>query len=122
MRTTTGSGIAGRRHRRRLAAREREEERDAPLREILRPDAPAVGLDDAAADREPEAGAAAVLPPGAVELLEDARLLARRQPRPVVRDLDRHALVGGRRDDAHERAGGRVLRRVVEEIDQHLLD
>src|SRR5213594_4634184 len=70
MRTTTGSGI--RRHRRRRAhPRQREEERDAALGQILGPDATAVRLDDALADREPQAGAAAAIGLGAIELLED---------------------------------------------------
>src|SRR5439155_352829 len=57
MRTTTGSGIGGHRGRRLLAEGQREEEGHAPLGQVLGPDAPAVRLDDALADREAEAGA-----------------------------------------------------------------
>src|SRR3989449_7631700 len=64
-------------------------ERDAALRQVLRPDAPAVRLDDALADREAEPGAPAAVGPPAVELLEDLVLLPAGQPRAAVGDLDR---------------------------------
>src|SRR2546422_96769 len=89
MRTTTGSGIDGHRGRRLFGQRQREEERDAALRQVLRPDAPAVRLDDALADREAEPGAPAAVGPPAVELLEDLVLLPAGQPRAAVGDLDR---------------------------------
>src|SRR5207244_12455821 len=88
MRTTTGSGIGGHRGGWRLGQRQREEERDAPLRQVLGPDAPAVRLDDALTDREAEAGAPAAGGLPAVELLEDLVLRAAGQPRAVVGDLD----------------------------------
>src|SRR5439155_20102091 len=81
MRTTTGSGIGVHRGRRRFAQWEGEEERDTALRQVLRPDASPVRLDDALADREAEPGAAAAAGLRAVELLEDLVLLAPRQPR-----------------------------------------
>src|SRR5947208_15205761 len=88
MRTTTGSGIGGHRGRWRLAERQREEERDAPLRQVLGPDAPTVRPDDALTDREAEPGAPAAGRQAAVELLEDRVLLATGQPRAVVGGLD----------------------------------
>src|SRR2546422_2588259 len=99
MRTTTGSGIDGHRGGRRLGQRQREEERDAPPRQGLGPDAPARRLDDALTDREAEAGAPAPrgLPP--VELLEDLVLLAAGQPRAVVGNLDGDGAVRRGRDD-----------------------
>src|SRR5213593_3523426 len=78
MRTTTGSGIGGHRGGWRLGQRQREEERDAPLGQILRPDVPAVCLHDALADREPQAGAASAAGQAPVELLEDLIFLAAR--------------------------------------------
>src|SRR2546428_176199 len=88
MRTTTGSGIGGHRGGWRLGQRQREEERDAALGQVLGPDAPAVRLDDALTDREAEAGAPAAGGLPAVELLEDLVLLGAGQPRAVGGDLD----------------------------------
>src|SRR5207249_10688652 len=81
MRTTTGSGIGGHRGRWRLGQRQREEERVAPLGQVLDPDTPAVRLDDALTDREAEAGVPAAGGLPAVALLGDLVLLAAGQPR-----------------------------------------
>src|SRR6267378_5871382 len=121
--TTQGSGRAsatgalGR--ARRLAGGQGEPEDGAAVAAVLAPDASAVGLDDGAADREPEPGAAARA--HAVELLEDLALLAGRQPRPAVGDVhdDLVALATGLHVD--RLAAGRVLRRVLEQVDEHLL-
>ena len=59
---------------------------------------------------------------GPVELLEDAPLLARRQPRAAIGDLDQHGAAGVRRRHLDRAPGRRVLERVVEQVDQHLLD
>src|SRR6185503_6957999 len=112
MTTTTGSGIGGHGGRRLAGERQREEERYAALGQVLRPDVPAVRLDDALRDREPEPGAAPAGKP-AIELLEDLVLVAPRQPRPVVGDLHRHRFVGRGRQDANGTGRRRVLDRVV---------
>src|SRR5438093_9195226 len=122
MRTTTGSGIGGHRGGWRLAERQREEERDAPLRQVLGPDVPTVRPDDALTDREAEPGAPAAGRQAAVELLEDLVLLATGQPRAVVGDLDGDRAVGRRRDDRDRASRRGVLEGIVEEVDQHLLD
>src|SRR5256712_10401625 len=88
--TTHGSGRAsatgalGR--TRRLAGGQREAEQRAAARPVLAPDAAAVGLDDGATDRQPEAGAAA--PADAVELVEDLLLLPGGPARPPIGRLD----------------------------------
>ena len=58
----------------------------------------------------------------AVELLEDERLLAGREPRPAIGDHHVHLAVldGGR--DLDRASLGRVLDGVVQNVDEHLLD
>src|SRR5437764_3088806 len=69
---------------------QREPEGRAALGTRLGPDAPAVGLDDAPADRQPDAAAlVAILAVQAVERPEDPLCLLRCDPDPLV--LDRHA-------------------------------
>src|SRR5213593_3332632 len=122
MRTTTGSGIGGHQGRRLLAEGEREEEGHAPLGQVLGPDAPAVRPDDPLADREAEAGATAAGWVPTVELLEDFVLLAARQPRAAVGDLDGDGAVHRGRDDPDRTSLGGVLDRVVEQVHENLLD
>src|SRR5690606_1448740 len=89
-------------------------------------DRPAVRLDDAAADREPEAqpaGLAALV--GLDVRLEDALAVARIDPGPTVADRDLHhappALLDGTRADLERAARGRELERVAEQVHEHLL-
>src|SRR3954468_17891965 len=107
MRTTTGSGIVRHHARGRVAQRQREQERDAAAGDVLRPDAPAVRAHDAAADGQPETGAAAADGPGAAELLDHLVLGARRQAGTVVGDLDRDVAVAGGGDELDGAAAGR---------------
>src|SRR5947208_2332336 len=122
MRTTTGSGIGGHRGRWLFGQRQREKEGDAALGQVLGPDAPAVRVHDALADREAEAGAPAASRLAAVELLEDSLLPAVGQARTMVGDLNGHLAVGRGRDDPDRAVGRGVLDGVVEQVDQHLLD
>src|SRR5213078_770351 len=115
MRTTTGSGIGGHRGGRRVRQRQRDEEGDAPLGQVLGPDAPAVRFDDAATDGEAEPGALTVARRRAVEFLEDPILLAVRQARAMVGDLDGNLAIGCGRDDADRAVGRGVLDGVVEQ-------
>src|SRR5262245_41584001 len=112
IRTTAGSGIAGRRVRGLAGQRQREEKRNASARKVLGPDVAAVRLDNAPTDGQAEPGA----PPGhgitPDELLEHVILLARRQSWPLVGDLHGDRLVGGRGEDRDGRCGRRVLQRV----------
>ena len=82
----------------RSGARRCKREVDVACRvRVFEPDAAAVGLDDRARDRQAEAGA--VLAAGgvaAVEGLEDALALARRDPLAVVGDLDLDPAAGRR--------------------------
>src|SRR5215510_13281405 len=80
-----------------------------------------VCLDDALCDCEAEAGAAAA-GGDAVELLEDLVFLSSREPRTVIRDLYGDGLPGRGSQDANGAAARSVLDRVVEQVDQHLLD
>ncbi len=59
---------------------------------------------------------------GAIEPLEDPRLLARGQAGSAIGHLHGDRLVGGRGDDGDGAVGRRVLDGVVEQVDQHLLD
>src|SRR5512140_1535114 len=112
----------GRRHRRALERHEEAEGRaTGPL---LRPDPAAVRLDDAATDGETETRAARRSVPraGPVELPEDILLGSRGNARPAVADRDDHSARGRLRADDDRRARWRVLHRVLEEIDEDLLD
>jgi hypothetical protein len=80
-----------------------------------------VSLDDALRDRETEPCAAAA-GRAAIKLLEHLVFVAARQAGTVVGDLDRDRLVGRRGEDADRAGARRVLDRVVQQIDQHLLD
>src|SRR5437763_12903720 len=104
--TATGSAIDG---RLRLRDRQREQEGDAAPREVLGPDASAVGADDALADRQAEAGAPFPVRPPAVELLEDLVFLAVRQVRAAVGDLHGGGAVGGGPTDLDRAARRHVL-------------
>src|SRR5690349_4447441 len=73
---------------------QREPEGRAALGARLGPDAPAVGLDHAPADRQPDAAAlVAVLAMQPVERAEDPLRLFRRDPDPGVLDRHPHAML-----------------------------
>src|ERR1019366_2992276 len=102
--------------------RQREAKRRAPVRALGDPDAPAVGADDAAADREAEPDPPALAFAHAVELLEHALGVLAIDARPAVGDLDLDLALERPRGDVDRRARRRVLRRVLDEVDEHLLD
>src|SRR5439155_24839714 len=122
--TTQGSGRAsatgalGRPWR--LTGRQREAEQRAATRPGLAPDAAAVGLDDGAADREPQAGAAARA--DAVELVEDLLLLPGGQAGAAVGDLHDDLVAPAMRLHVDRLAGRCVLGRILDQVDEHLLD
>ena len=83
------------------------------------------GLDEAARDRKAEAraGAHVIALLRAVELVEDALEVVRRNAVAFVEDLQVRR--NRRRASSRMRivgAGGRIFRRVVEEVEQHLLE
>ena len=89
----------------------------------LDPDRPVHPADELAADVEAEAGAAD--PTGhvrieAVELLEDPAVLGGGDPEPAVVDREADRTVAVRDRERDEPALGRVLDRVVDEVDEHL--
>src|SRR5262249_38314728 len=93
----------------------------AAARPVLGDDAAAVGLGDAAADREAEPGARAISATGAaVELVENALLLAGRDARATIGDLEAQLVVRDARRDLDRTAGRRVTQRVLDEIGDEL--
>src|SRR5262245_65711177 len=83
----------------------------------------AVRFDYRAADRQPEAHAALrALGARAVELLEQALLLSLRYAGTTVRYPQRDVRRRGFRPNFEGRAAGGVLERVLDQIDEHLLD
>src|SRR5712671_6629055 len=87
-------------------------------------DAPAVRLDDALGDGEPESGALGVAREqvvGAVEALEDALALVRADADAVVRHLDPDlAVAAAAAAEPDALVGARVLDRVVEQVEDRL--
>src|SRR5688572_4930302 len=83
----------------------------APKPLAFRRDGPAMRLDDALADGQPQAGSRdlPVLRAHAVEFVEDALQLLGRNPRALVRDDQHHLLPGAVRADGDRRARVRVL-------------
>src|SRR4030095_17067883 len=90
LRCGVGRHVAGLgRRRRRFLRRQREHEARAAALAILRADRTAMGLDDRAADRKPEAYARYDgLRMPARELVEDRTFAPWRQSRPAVLDVD----------------------------------
>src|SRR5581483_11909807 len=86
-------------------------------------DRAAVGLGDRAGDEEPEAGAglAGAGRVQALELLEDHVLVLGRDAGPTVADVHHQRAVVDARGDGHGAAGRGVLDRVVDQVDEHLL-
>src|SRR5215204_3080747 len=110
---------------RRLGARELEVKRRALTGLGTDADAAAHPADELAADVQPQPGAARDLSlvwVRAVELLEDRPLLGRRDSDPLVLDLDPRAGRGATRGDGDRSAAWRVLDRVVDQVEEHLLD
>jgi hypothetical protein len=91
---------------------------------LLGADLASVQVDDPLGDREPEPGAAvrgrAGLV-GAVEALEHALGLRRRDARAAIEDLEPRVAVPPGGADEHARAGRRVADRVRDEVAEHLL-
>src|SRR5262245_23868139 len=104
---------------RRLAVGQEHEERRPAAIPTLEPDLAAVGLDDALADREPEPGALALR---GEEGVEQPRLHVRRDAGALVLDLDLAPARAGSRRDAYDPAGRHRFRRIVEKIQDDLLD
>jgi hypothetical protein len=81
-------------------------------------------LDEATTDRESQAGAGA--PPigtaDAVELVEDALQVNRRNSRALVHHLQCHAAIVAPGSDRDERSNRCILAGVVEHIEQDLLE
>src|SRR5205823_4373008 len=89
----------------------------------LGPDAPAVRLDDGAADGEAQSGAtdrARTVGVDAVEALEDLPELLRRDAQPLVAHADQDLTALLADVQAHRAAIRRVLQRVVQQVEQHL--
>src|SRR6186997_122710 len=80
-----------------------------------------VRLGDRARDEEAETRARLrLLTAHAAELLEDERVVLRRDPGAAIAHLDVDPAVLGERVDLDLAARGRVLDRVVEQVRQHL--
>ncbi len=101
-------------------------ERESPQIALTRIDAPAHRLDDAADDRETDAGPAArtlALARDPVELLEQPRKALRRDTGPGILDRDPdHLGIEHPRRDPDERTGTGVLGGVVEGVRKDLAD
>ena len=91
---------------------------------VPRIDMTALRLDEAAADRQAKAGSGAtpILRLDAVELVEDAFEIARRNARAFIDDFDCYEVTVAPRPHIDAGAGRRVFGGVVEEIEQHLLE
>jgi len=109
--------------RRRGAERQQEAEHRAAVGAVGRCDRAAVRLDDRLADRQPEADARDRRFARATrELLEDRRFLPGPDARPVVGDGDAQRVAVHSRRDPDAGRGRRVLRGVLEQVDEHTLD
>ena len=95
-----------------------------PVGAVGRRDRAVHGLDEAARDREPEAGAGAHLVAllRAVELVEDAAPVGRRNAVALVEDLQRDRIPVAPALDRDRGVGRRIFGGVVEQIEQHLLE
>ena len=96
-----------------------------PVARALGPDAAPVGLHQALADGQPQAGPDSAAPglPGALrELAEQVRQTLGRDARALVVDRDRDVIPVPGRGHAHGRQLGRVARRVGEQVGQDLHD
>src|SRR5690242_20975165 len=108
-----------------LGAWQAEKEGRASAQFALYPDAPAMRLHDGAADVEAKARARRPPTRRIVELLEaleDTLLLAERDALPGVGDADDHFIVGHLAAHADIQPPLRILDRVIQQIEQHLLD
>src|SRR5262249_59033615 len=89
---------------------------------VERPDAAPVRFDDGATDREPQPRATSLRARTSIELFEDAILLAGGEPGPAVSHLDDGVAILGPGTHVYLRARRRVLGRVLQQVDEHLLD
>src|SRR5438067_13536627 len=106
-----------------LRGLELEKERRALVAVRLDPDATAHAADQLLADVEAEAGPSHApdhLRVGAVELLEDPVLVLGRNPKPLVLHGEANGAVVLVDLDLDVAALGRVLDRVLDEVDEHL--
>src|SRR5690606_34554034 len=104
---------------------DREGERAPARSSVVDPGAAAVRLRDVLDQREPDAAAAHALLRRALapeEALEDALLVVVRDPRPLIGDPNLELAGGARDGDGDAFAIGRVLQRVVDEVDHGDLD
>src|SRR5947207_11995634 len=92
----------------------------AAAREVLRADVPAVCLGDRLRDREPEAGSVAHGVLAAVEAMEKPNLRTLGESRARVAHSQQDGPVVALPADLHGGATGRVLHRVVEEVEKEL--
>src|SRR5205823_14553497 len=91
----------------------------------LDPDAPVEPVDELAADVEPEPGAADAsrhVRIEAIELLEDATALGRRDAEPVVAHAPDDVSLLALEPNGHRPTVGRVLDGVVDEVDEYLAE
>src|SRR5205807_9659214 len=100
------------------------QDRARTVRTVLRLDATPLGFDKAAANRQPEAGpgAAAILGLNAIELVEDPFEIARRDAGSLIDNLDRDDIPVLPCMQIDAAAGGCVLGRIIEQIEQYLLE
>src|SRR5262249_32292004 len=86
-------------------------------------DPSAVRLDDSFNNRQPEPDAtSAFAGTNAEEFLENARLRARRQARPMIGYFDPDRVAVQLCGDLDRAVGGRVFQHIVDQVDEYLLD
>src|SRR5689334_7212991 len=84
----------------------------------------ALGLNKAAADRQAKTRTSAtpILRMHAIEFVENALQIARRDARSLIDDFDRHRLAIAPGSNIDTAAGRRVFGGIVQKVEQHLLE